>query len=1534
MEIRDNVFLGKHSPSGRRAALVIVLAAVASVFWADMVFGQDAADPAVNATSPARRVSDSPLLRLPEELRNAPPVVPPEPRVPEDIPADPLAMEIYDIVTGEVTVVPSGDLTQMPVIPNLKSVEGFEGLLESGLIPKTVFPPDDRIRITNTGTYPWRTICKLVFQFPDGNTYSGSGAVIGRSDGHGFHILTAGHCAHSAANGGWAVWMRVIPGYDDGYMPYYEAWATTLRSYTGWTDHQMIEHDWAVVTLDRRIGMHVGWMGRLTSADMSWYEGFFHCAGYPGDLCSGQCMYYDADYGCQADEHRHWYEMDTYHGQSGMPVYNLDGTSRYINTIHAYGEWDVTGCNSGTRLNQEKFDRIFTWTDADTPPTDYADLIDDGLQWAGFSPTTVTPGESFMSYCDVRNVGTASAGGFDVCFYASTNTTITTSDHLIGSVYLSSLSSFTWANADWSGSFPSIPVGTYYVGWIIDCGGTVTEFDEGNNVAYIDSPQLTVVCPVPADPSNCLASDGTYCDRVRVTWNDNSNNEDGFEIVRGTTSVGTVGAGVTAFNDQNAVPCITYSYRVRAYNGCGNSGYSNTNSGIRKGTPEEPTNCTASDGTYCDRVRVSWSDNSSGTCAESSFRVYRNNVLIGSPAANATYFDDTTASPCVTYTYKVRAYNTCGYSGYTNENTGYRKGVPTAPSNCQASYGAYCDYVRITWNDNSSGECAETGFDVYRDGSLLGFTGPNGTQFDDTTGEPCQIYTYHVVAENACGESSPSNSDTGARKGIPEAPSDCQASDGTFCDRVRITWTDNSTDPCAENGFEIVRNGIVVGLAPIGATQFDDTTADPCVTYTYAVRAQNNCGDSEDSDPDAGTRLGIPAAPTNCSATDADPNKIRLTWNDNASGVCSETNYAIVREGAHIATVGANVEYYDDTDVPECDVVYSYGVVAGNACGQSAICQDDGMMPCEADCTVDPTALTFNVGTIGAHQDKTFTITNSGTAPLSGTVTESCGEFTVTPDSYSLAPGAFETFTVRYRPGDCGNDVCTIETSLPCTDVSCTAAGPNTPICVVDPTELSFSCSPPGCTDMETFTITNDGCGILSGVISESCSEFEVSPGSYSLGPGNSETFYVTLTCEQPGSGMCTIGTGAICDDVDCTWTCEDVPCQDVPVGQGWNCVSSYIDPADPDMLVVWADVIAAGHLSIVKNDCTGEFCVPGVICNMDWDPYSCYMAHLSEPNLLSVCGSWIPEEGPVALEMGWNCVPFFPRIPLIPDLALAGCWADLSIVKSNCTGEFCIPGIICMIDYMEPGHCYMAHMAAACDLYYPTTPGPQSIMTRVETLQPSHFTSMTSTGDTYNVVVRDPEGTLARGDEIGVFSGDLCVGAGVWTADGILGLTVWGDDVSTEALDGCAAGDVLSFRVWDSGEAAEYEAVATFTMGDGTYGSDAYGMVDLGRSSTDVEAGIGSALVDELAQNFPNPFNPETVISYRLSAPTHVQLRIFNVHGEQVRVLVEQVEGAGEHSVGWDGRDDSGMEMSAGIYFYRLETEQIQTMKKMVLVK
>jgi predicted outer membrane repeat protein len=89
-----------------------------------------------------------------------------------------------------------------------------------------------------------------------------------------------------------------------------------------------------------------------------------------------------------------------------------------------------------------------------------------------------------------------------------------------------------------------------------------------------------------------------------------------------------------------------------------------------------------------------------------------------------------------------------------------------------------------------------------------------------------------------------------------------------------------------------------------------------------------------------------------------------------------------------------------------------------------------------------------------------------------------------------------------------------------------------------------------------------------------------------------------------------------------------------------------------------------------------------------------------------------------------------------------------------------------------------------------------------------------------------------------------------------------------------------------------------------------------------------------ELFQNSPNPFNPETQIKYDLPATGHVQLAVYNVLGQKVKVLVSEVQEAGHRSATWDGKDDLGKEVASGIYFYKLQTDNFVKTKKMVLLK
>ena len=90
-----------------------------------------------------------------------------------------------------------------------------------------------------------------------------------------------------------------------------------------------------------------------------------------------------------------------------------------------------------------------------------------------------------------------------------------------------------------------------------------------------------------------------------------------------------------------------------------------------------------------------------------------------------------------------------------------------------------------------------------------------------------------------------------------------------------------------------------------------------------------------------------------------------------------------------------------------------------------------------------------------------------------------------------------------------------------------------------------------------------------------------------------------------------------------------------------------------------------------------------------------------------------------------------------------------------------------------------------------------------------------------------------------------------------------------------------------------------------------------------------------ELAQNFPNPFNPETVIRYALPQASTVTLEVYNLLGQKVRTLVDHApQPADFYLVSWDGRDERGEAIATGVYLYRLVAGQFVSTRKMVFMK
>ena len=86
--------------------------------------------------------------------------------------------------------------------------------------------------------------------------------------------------------------------------------------------------------------------------------------------------------------------------------------------------------------------------------------------------------------------------------------------------------------------------------------------------------------------------------------------------------------------------------------------------------------------------------------------------------------------------------------------------------------------------------------------------------------------------------------------------------------------------------------------------------------------------------------------------------------------------------------------------------------------------------------------------------------------------------------------------------------------------------------------------------------------------------------------------------------------------------------------------------------------------------------------------------------------------------------------------------------------------------------------------------------------------------------------------------------------------------------------------------------------------------------------------------KNYPNPFNPSTIIKFGLPEVQNVSIEIYNTLGERVRALLNEIRGPGYHEVMWNGKDAAGRSVSSGMYLYVLKTNSKRIVKKMFLTK
>jgi len=102
----------------------------------------------------------------------------------------------------------------------------------------------------------------------------------------------------------------------------------------------------------------------------------------------------------------------------------------------------------------------------------------------------------------------------------------------------------------------------------------------------------------------------------------------------------------------------------------------------------------------------------------------------------------------------------------------------------------------------------------------------------------------------------------------------------------------------------------------------------------------------------------------------------------------------------------------------------------------------------------------------------------------------------------------------------------------------------------------------------------------------------------------------------------------------------------------------------------------------------------------------------------------------------------------------------------------------------------------------------------------------------------------------------------------------------------------------------------------------------------TDNEDPLNPLLVTRLLNNYPNPFNPETNIRFTLQETAPAKLYVYNIKGQLVKKLIDEVLPSGMHQIVWNGKDSNNRNVASGMYFYRLESKNYSCMKKMLLLK
>ena len=388
---------------------------------------------------------------------------------------------------------------------------------------------------------------------------------------------------------------------------------------------------------------------------------------------------------------------------------------------------------------------------------------------------------------------------------------------------------------------------------------------------------------------------------------------------------------------------------------------------------------------------------------------------------------------------------------------------------------------------------------------------------------------------------------------------------------------------------------------------------------------------------------------------------------------------------------------------------------------------------------------------------------------------------------------------------------------------------------------------------------------------------------------------------------------------------------QQIELQEGWGMYSTFIAPEDPSLDSVLEGVV--DNLTIMKDELGNVYWPLLGINNIgsltDGEGYSIKANAVS---MLEISGDLIPSDLPIFMPAGWSFIGYLHQesadaAGMMSSVVDAGNF----IIMKDGGGNVYWPliGVNTIGDgsgLMNPGQGFAIKVGEEYSFSYPEITNAQRIGSPSTTYPLYNYTKAINTGD--NMVIGIPltawENMPEIGDEIAAYnSKGVLVGSVTFNGESTA-LTVWGDDPTTDVIEGLLEGEVIDLEIWrKSDNSIETITIDNWEEGNNIYVSNGIALAGNIRYNSTLDLGY------ELYSNFPNPFDVQTTISFFVPETGNVKIAVFDLVGNMVEELANTNFESGMHNLTFNAEN-----LAQGTYFVRMVAGDSMLTKKMDVVK